>query len=301
VPVALDANNHWAMLAEVRHARQRESVPAVSSRQRGAIALLVGLMHVLIIIAARSHGEPPVAAHDAIEVIFLEALPTLPEPPAQPSLPPPLPRSAVEPRAAPGPTRDVSVTAPANVDPPTLTGTHESAALADTAPTLRLFRDDGAIEIPAAVLDDLEAVLSDERQFDYRRAGLDDARRLFGRAPAIEVVSTRFAAGWIEQTDLGTSALESAFKAVTVEVKLGRSMSCVASLFGVVACSWGRIGYVAQLDDPTTLDIDEAAQCDALWSRIVDATEQLEWRSLRDEYESTCRKPLAAGTLPPRR
>jgi hypothetical protein len=301
--VALDdANSHWSTLAGFRHARSRSAAPVVSPWQRGTIALVVALLHAWLFIAARSQDELPAPSRDAIEVVFISNK-ALVDPVTTPS-PPPLP---TVPRAAGAPAKNADQSLP---DTTTLSaGDSEPsgavgdgpAATSDAAPQPRLFLSDGAIALPHGVVEDLQAALSDDRQFDYRRPGLDDAGKLFGRRSAIEMQTTRFAAGWIEQKDLGTSVLESAFKATSVEVKLGRNATCVASLFGMVACSWGRVGYVAELDDPTTLDIDEAAHCHALWERIVDAVEQQEWRRLRSEYETECRKPLAADKAPPLR
>jgi hypothetical protein len=280
------ANSHWNAFEELRRIRHRDPSPIVSGRLRAAIGLAVLLGHGLLFMAMRSE-QAHVPARDALEVVFIDVLPS-----AVPQRVPPMPLA--RPR-----TPDAS--AGSGAEPPVVPASaperHDTTieAPSPSAP-LRLFRDDGALELPAEALDDLRAVLSDDRQFEYRQPGLDDARRLFSRAPAIDVQTTRFAAGWIEQKDLGTAVLESAFKAASVEVKLGRSMTCVASLFGVFACSWGRIGYVAELYDPATLDRDEAASCSLLWERIVDTREQREWRSLRAEFETLCRKPPARET-----
>jgi hypothetical protein len=280
------ANSHWNAFEELRRIRNRDPSPVVSGRLRAAIGLAVLLGHGLLIVAMRSE-QAYVPARDALEVVFIDVLPSV-VPQRIPPMPQPQPRP---------PDESAGSGAEAAVVPAPVPDSHDATVVAPSpSAPLRLFRDDGALELPAAALDDLRAVLSDDRQFEYRQPGLDDARRLFSRAPAIDAQTTRFAAGWIEQKDLGTAVLESAFKAASVEVKLGRSMTCVASLFGVFACSWGRVGYVAELDDPMTLDSDEAASCNMLWERIVDAREQREWRSLRAEFETLCRKPLARET-----
>ena len=58
-------------------------------------------------------------------------------------------------------------------------------------------------------------------------------------------------------------------------------------------------GYVVQLDDPATLNPEEAAQCAAWWEQIVAAETQDSWRHTRALYETHCRKPLAKDSAPP--
>lgn len=162
-------------------------------------------------------------------------------------------------------------------------------------PVIRLFRSDGSILLPQAVLDDLQAVESEDRMFSYMTPGLAGAASAFRRPPAVDYTPTRFDADWKPVRSIGADALVAVSEALTYENRSG-SFRC---LLVPPVCSWGKVVAPVLLDDPTTLNPEEAAECQRVWAAIVDATNQREWLRLRQRFHAECRKPLAVDREPP--
>jgi hypothetical protein len=152
----------------------------------------------------------------------------------------------------------------------------------------RFFRADGSIALPASVLEDLQAVESEDRMFSHMTPGLAGAESAFRRPSALPYTPTRFDADWKPVRSVGEDALVTLSEALTYENRSG-TLRC--SLVPPV-CSWGRIRTAVELNDPNTLNPIEDAQCEALWISIVAATDQGEWLRLRRRFDAECRKPL---------
>lgn len=186
-----------------------------------------------------------------------------------------------------------AIAAPATVEP------HDAEVLpsiADaSAPAARLFRRDGSVALPAAVIADLRAVESDDRAFDYITPGLADAASAFSRRPMLPYEPTSFDAVWKPVRTLGEDVIIPIAEMLTYENKR-KSFRC--SLVPPV-CLWGRVDAALELDDPHTLNPIEAAQCQGLWDSIVAATDQGEWLKLRRRFDTKCRKPLERDRAPP--
>ncbi len=252
---------------------------------------------------------------DALSVVFIapatatrevegpaatRAVAAAPTPKPTPEPAPPIPRTASA-AAQLEPATHAVDRAPATADaPPTtpveqhVTATEPTTTPDAAAPAPRLFRADGSIALPAQTLEDLREVDADDRVFDYVVPGLTTADTAFQRKPLQPYEPTRFDADWAPVRSIGGALLNAVVEKLTFENRRG-TVRCVVPL----GCVWGDVGTPVELDDPDTLNPDEAAQCRATWDAIVAATEQNAWRALRARYDAECRKPLERARMPP--
>jgi hypothetical protein len=273
-------------------ASERRVDAALPLRQRAAVALVVVVVHALALGWMSRPGElaaPPPAIDQAIHVILLS--PPASVPAADPGPPPPR-RTARPP--APGPAVESGAIL-----------RREQAAAPDVTPQpptparIRLFRDDGSVALPDAVIDDLDAVTRDDRRFDYQVPGRAEAERFLVQRPALVYESTRFDEAWEPTQDILTAGLQKALEKSTVNISIplprapGTRLVCKVTLLGG-GCGFRSEddGYVVQLDDPDTLDPDEDRQCRAWWDELTAAGSQKQWLELRRRYDERCRKPL---------
>lgn len=255
------------------------------------IGIGVVALHLLLwwLIEVQSRNRALEAAKDdiAIVIAFIQTLP----------------RQVI--RAERAPTQPTRTSKPrstgssARSRPPSRTPPRTDPA-ADTP--LQLYLPDGSLRLPDGLVDPI----ADEREFDFKLPNLGEAARLLDRPPALVYEPTRFEAYWEPQEDLLSGVLRKAVEKTTKEVRIpipgapGRFLVCRVSLLAAGgACGVERNGgnAVVSLDDPKTLNPDEAAACAAWWTRIVGAGTQSEWRATRKLYEAECRMPLAK--LPP--
>lgn len=249
-------------------------------------------------------GEPA----DRLQLEFVEAaapadpgdlaLATSVVPPAPPSTPVPLspaPAAPALPRRRPA----LADSNPPVVAPPATAAPGGAAIrpgiVAAPAPAARLFRPDGSIALPAAVIADLGAVESADRVFDYAAPGRADAAAAFQRLPTLPYTPTRFDADWQPVRTLADDILLPIANLLTYQNER-KTFRC--SLLPPV-CTWGRVDAAVKLDDPHTLNPAEDAQCRGLWEAIVAATDQAEWLARRKRFDSECRKPLERDGAPP--
>ena len=273
----------------------RPPVPAMPRSQRLGTAIAVLALHVLFVWVVEQHSQgregPEAKADDPIVVDFLI------------EMPPQVIRPA--PAEAPGPSTArplASRPRPATARP--IAGTRRDAP-ADAEAPLQLYLPDGSVRLPDGLMDALERNATD-RQFDFQYPGLADAGRLLDRPPVLVYEPTRFDEYWEPDEDLLSEILRKAVEKTSKEIRIpipgapGRKLVCRVSLLAAGgACGVERNGGndVVSLDDPTTLDAEEAAACQSWWDRIVDARTQDQWRATRRLYEDECRKPLEK--LPP--
>ncbi|MCG6117978.1 MAG: hypothetical protein MEQ07_07265 [Aquimonas sp.] len=263
-------------------------MPASTSAARAAAAvtdMVTGGLELLFVEQTTMGGAGDVALQAVVEPPATAAMPRRTAPPRLATEPPP---TSVAP---PGKAR--AVAAPSGVEP------REAEAVPATAdaaePAVRLFRSDGSIALPESVLGGIQAVESEDRMFSYMTPGLAGAESAFRRPPSLDYTPTRFDADWKPVRSIGEDALVTLSEATTYE---NRSKSFRCSAVPPV-CSWGRIDEAVELNDPTTLNPAEAAECQALWQSIVEATEQGDWLKLRRRFDSECRKPLEIDRAPP--
>lgn len=232
-----------------------------------------------------------------------------------PSAPPPTPRVRVEPPRKeitpplPRPRRISRRQARQVIDSPLQAQAAQvapveaaSPVVAAQAPDLRLYGQDGRLRVPDDMLDQIDRQLGDKRVFSYQIPGLDDARKYFERNPALVYEKTRFDQYWTPDEDMLKSLLSKLVEKTTKEVRIpmpGRSGSSLVCRVSILALGGGcgvltpGADYVGPLDDPETLNPEEARQCAAWWEQIIGARTQAVWRKTRDLYEQQCRKPLA--------
>ena len=141
-----------------------------------------------------------------------------------------------------------------------------------------------------------------------QQPGLLDSGSFMRRQPALVYEPTRFDEYWIPEKDILTQVLEKAVEATTGTVEIpipgkpGSKLVCTVSILaagGGCGIRHNNDGYVVELDDPETLNEQEAAQCAAWWDQITNATSQAAWKGTRELYDFNCRKPLAKPTEVP--
>jgi hypothetical protein len=270
--------------------------PPAPLRRRIALLALLAALHVLLFLlldrATRIEQAPPDEV--TTRVMLLDLPQSEPPPPPSPRRPvtpahvshaaaaavaPPSPRRARAPRSAPPD--------PVAAEPP------PSAA--------RLFRADGSIELPDAVVADLERVTAPERAYSYQVPGLAQARSFAQRAAPLDYVPTRFDQHWQNDKDLMSEWLEKAVEKTTATITIpiprspGSKIVCKVSLLAVGgACGILRndAGYLVVLNDPETLNAEEDANCRAWWNEVVGAKTYEQWRAMHDRYEAACKQPL---------
>lgn len=167
--------------------------------------------------------------------------------------------------------------------------------------SLRLYGADGSLDLPDEVREQLGSAEDDGRGFSFQQPGLMAAGSFLRRQPALVYEPTVFDGYWIPEKDVLTALLERAVEATTgtVEVPIpgspGSRLVCSVSILaagGACGIRNNNDGQAVGLDDPDTLNPEEAGQCEAWWRRIVDATEESAWRGTRKLYDAQCRKPL---------
>lgn len=231
-----------------------------------------------------------------------------------PPAPQPRPRAQAEPpgkeTTQPSPPRRVSrrqprqaVDSPLPVQPAQVAPVEAASPVAaDPTPDLRLYAQDGRLRVPDDMLDQIDRQVGDKRVFSYQIPGLDDARKYFERNPALVYEKTRFDQYWTPDANMLNALLTKLVEKTTKEVRIpmpGRSGSSLVCRVSILALGGGcgvltpGADYVGPLDDPDTLNPEEARQCAAWWEQIIGARTQAVWRKTRDLYEQQCRKPLA--------
>ncbi|PZO10793.1 MAG: hypothetical protein DCF27_00005, partial [Lysobacteraceae bacterium] len=220
-------------------------------------------------------------------------------------MPDPAPETAPDdPLGAPPPTTtaQVDLAAPAPAAPP---GAMQAVELPPSggppgAP-LKLFNADGSLDLPDDVVANLGASSRGDREFGYQMPGLEESGRFMKRQPVLVYEATQFDQYWIPEKDMLTTLLEKAVQASTgiVEIPIpgspGSKLVCgvsVLAMGGGCGIRNNNDGYVVVLNDPKTLNAEEARQCEAWWDRIVGAGTQAVWRETRALYEFNCLKPL---------
>lgn len=167
--------------------------------------------------------------------------------------------------------------------------------------SLQLYGTDGSLNLPDEVREQLGGVEDDGRGFSFQQPGLMAAGSFLRRQPALVYEPTVFDEYWIPEKDVLTALLERAVEATTgtVEVPIpgspGSRLVCSVSILaagGACGIRNNNDGQVVGLDDPDTLNPEEARQCEAWWRRIVEASEESAWRGTRKLYDAQCRKPL---------
>jgi hypothetical protein len=276
----------------------RPDVARALRPQRLAATVGVVVLHVLFAWVLESQLRPREAeATDEVVVAvdFITALaPATIRPPDVESPAPAAPHATrsprpARPRALPPRPIDGVVTAPA-------------------AP-LTLYRPDGSLQLPDDVLADLERNAGDARHFDFEFPDLEHSGHRFDRPPALVYEATRFDQYWRPNESLLDEVLRKAVEKMTKEVRIpipgapGRELVCVVSMLAVGGgCVVERYGSDIPrpgIDDPATLDANEAAACQAWWDKIVATSTQSEWRRTRHRYDAECREPLAKLPNPP--
>jgi len=308
------AETPWAW--SQRHALAAAVEPQALSWSRIlALALALGLhLAVLLHLTAPPAAwlPPPVvttidAPTNGLHIVFVEpAAPgglreagadaiVTPRSTATPDAVPPTP---VAPASSPALSTIVPIDAPRTVVPaatvePRAADTLPSIADAP-APAARLFLPDGSVALPAAAIADLHAVESEKRAFDYMTPGLAGAASAFTRRQALTYAPTRFDSAWTGSRSLGDEIFIPIAEALTFENEK-KSFRCSVL---PPRCSWGLVVEAVELDDPTTLNPNENAQCRALWDAIVAATDQGDWLKRRARFDIECRKPLEDNGTP---
>lgn len=266
--------------------------------RRLAALLVVVVLHLWMfdLLLRQEWRTPAVPAPSVVTVSFIEDRPA-----SRPAPPPAVRRArAIASRSPPSARRPARMTSAPPDEAP-----RPQTAVAP-APAARLFREDGSIALPDAVVDDLAKATDPRREFGFQVPGVVEAqaRAHALKRPALEYLGTRFDEGWIEETDPLTAGLKKAVEktTATVRIPLPRAPGSKAVCkFSFAAMSGGcgirneSDGYVVRGDDPDTLDAAEVAQCEAWWNEVVTATTPEQLRIARDRYEAQCRKPLAAA------
>jgi hypothetical protein len=212
------------------------------------------------------------------------------------------------PAAAPALADDFLAPAP-GASPGGAPGAMQAIELAPAGGSLRLYNPDGSIDLPDELRDQLKGATDDSREFSFQQPGLLDSGSFMRRQPALVYEPTRFDEYWIPQKDILTEVLEKAVEATTGTVEIpipgkpGSKLVCTVSILaagGGCGIRHNNDGYVVELDDPDTLNEQEAAQCAAWWEQITQASSQAAWKNTRELYDFNCRKPLAKPTeVPP--
>jgi hypothetical protein len=261
---------------------------------RIAIAAFVLALHGLfwwaLVVLSAPHADAEGEASPPIIVQFIQTLP----------------RMEI---LAPAPTRDRQSTPPLraiDTPAPRLPRTHDEPLQAATDAPLQLYAPDGSLRLPEGLFEKIDSA-ANNRQFDFQLPNLEEAGRFLDRPPAITYESTRFDQYWAPNESVLDEILRKAVEKTSKEIRIpipgapGRRFVCRVSLLAAGGvCGMERNGgnAVVSLDDPTTLDAEEAAACQAWWDRIVGAATQSEWRATRKLYEAECRKPLAKVPVP---
>lgn len=266
-------------------------MPPASTRDTRGPAIAIGMPPDrlwVVFVEPAVMADPGDVAIDAIVAPLSPAL--TPDPmPSEPHAPatPPAPSAMAlmsDPRA---------VASPATVEP---RDAEVLPSIADASvPAARLFRPDGSVALPAAVIAALHAVESEDRAFDYITPGLADAASAFSRLPTLPYEPTSLDADWKPVRTLAEDIIIPISEMLTYQNKR-KSIRC--SVLPPV-CTWGRADAPVELDDPYTLNPIEDAQCQGLWDSIVAATNQGEWLRLRRRFDAECRKLLERDRSPP--
>ncbi len=284
--------------------------PELALRVRVGVLALIVALHCLGAWWLLGLLESPPAPLETVLVLDFTELEPLVPPALQPT-----PRTRVKPRPPetarlpPRPSRILRREARQVIDTPlqaqpdqVAPGKAASPVTSDPAPELRLHDPDGRLRVPDDMLDQIDRQVGDKQVFSYQIPGLDDARKYFERNPALVYEKTRFDQYWTPDQDMLTSLLATLAEKTTPEVRIplpGRSNSTLICRVSILALGGGcgvltpGADYVGPLDDPETLNPEEARQCAAWWEQIIGARTQAVWRKTRDLYEQECRKPLA--------
>ena len=188
-------------------------------------------------------------------------------------------------------------------------GAMQALEPAPSTGALRLYNPDGSIDLPDSLREDFAGATDDTPEFSFQQPGLLDSGSFMRRQPALVYEPTQFDEYWIPEKDILTSVLEKAVEATTGTVEIpipgkpGSKLVCTVSILaagGGCGIRNNNDGYVVELDDPDTLNPQEAAQCAAWWEQITSATTETAWKNTRELYDFHCRKPLAKPTeVPP--
>jgi hypothetical protein len=269
--------------------------PRRTSLRRRAWVLatvVAGHLGIALLVARGMAPEPADAIEDAVtEVRFVAPPPAAERPPILlPQAPPPLaiePAKAVE-RPAKTPRKKQAPVALAAVDEPS------------SKQPLQLYDGNGRIKLPDGFIERLDAQSGDQRVFEYQVPGLATSKHFFDRPAALTYEHNRFEKYYRPDQDVLTALLTRLVEGTTKEVRIKlpgnprAKIVCTVSLLalgGACGVVQNQGNYVIA-DDPNTLSLEEQAQCQAWWDRIVDARSQDIWRKTRDLYEVECRKPL---------
>jgi hypothetical protein len=261
--------------------------------QRVFATVFVVALHVLFAWLLEWQSHPRIEVTKEEVVVAVDFIATLP------------PETIHAPERADTPSPDARpvATRPPRTEPTRNLPSRPIDAVVREAPPLSLYRPDGSLRIPDEVLAKLEDNAGDDRQFDFQHPDLERAGHWLDRPPALVYEETRFEKYWKPNETLLDQVLRKAVEKTTKEVRIpipgapGRELVCVVSILAAGgACGVERYGSDIPrpgIDDPATLDANEAAACQAWWDRIVGATTQAEWRRTKHLYEEECRKPLA--------
>lgn len=187
-------------------------------------------------------------------------------------------------------------------------GAMQAIDLAPAGGSLQLYNPDGSIDLPDELRDQLKGATDDSREFSFQQPGLLDSGSFMRRQPALVYEPTRFDEYWIPEKNILTQVLEKAVEATTGTVEIpvpgkpGSKLVCTVSVLaagGACGIRHNNDGYVVELDDPDTLNPQEAAQCAAWWDQITSTGSQTAWKNTRELYDFHCRKPLAKPTEVP--
>jgi hypothetical protein len=292
---------HDLMLAPRPRASQRTPDPPLLARMpRVALLSALLLLHALALWWIDRHSriaiERPRQARSTTLVFVTLPAGTRPTPPAVRRDDPQARRAASPASSAPARvvTRATTTRVPRSAppDPPAATEAPHRA---------ELFRADGSIALPPALLDELAGVTSTARHFSYQVPGALAARDFLQRPPALVYEATRFESAWIEEEDVVTEALQKVVEKTTATITIpiprspGSKIVCkvsLAAMGGACGIVNNGEGYLVVLNDPDTLNAEEDHRCQAWWERIVAAKTPEDWRDALDQYEAQCRKPL---------
>ncbi|MCX7033541.1 MAG: hypothetical protein NT046_06160 [Arenimonas sp.] len=258
--------------------------------------------------AAPQRAEVDVVELDPIKAKKLKLKPVLAP------VPDPAPESAPEdPLGAPPPT--ATAAAPIDLSAPALSSPRGSMQAVELPPSggppgapLKLFNADGSLDLPDDVVAKMGETTSGNREFGYQMPGLEESGRFMQRQPVLVYEPTKFDRYWIPEKDVLTSLLEKAVEASTGTVEIpvpgspGTKLVCTVSVLAMGGgCGFrdNNFGEVVVLNDPNTLNPQEALQCAAWWDRIVGAGSQQVWRETRALYEYNCLKPLEKKPVQP--
>lgn len=262
-------------------------------RLRGSwlwLLLAVAVLHVALLLGLRAlmmaPPSPEPSLQTPLELVFIELPPITP-----PTPPPPPPRRMRAPRMRSTVLQVVELPARAAVTAP-----------ASPQSRLQLYGQDGALRLPDTLLDEIDAKFGAERTFDFQVPNLAQAGTFFDRPPPLTFESTRFEQYWKPDQDVVSELLAAAADKLTREIRIpfpgnpNAQVVCVVSVLALGgACGIDINGWNDRvvLNDPNTLNADEARACGALWRKFTAATTQREMLAARDRYDTLCRKPPA--------